>query len=70
MNTIAIGWCKNDKKWNAFALFWNTKGFNSANKEQILTMVNEAIIDLRNDIINIIVEVCSKLTIKTLEQHQ
>ena len=42
----------------------NAKRFNSANKEQILTMVNEAIIDLRND------EVCSKLTIKTLERYQ
>ena len=48
----------------------NAKRFNSANKEQILTIVNEAIIDLRNDIINIIVEVCSKLTIKTLERYQ
>ena len=48
----------------------NAKRFNSANKEQILTMVDEAIIDLRNDIINIIVEVCSKLTIKTLERYQ
>ena len=42
----------------------NAKRFNNANKEQILTMVNEAIIDLRND------EVCSKLTIKTLERYQ
>ena len=48
----------------------NAKRFNSANKEQILTIVNEAIIDLKNDIINIIVEVCSKLTIKTLERYQ